>query len=449
MQTLRVTVLALLALASRATAQQQTGEVNGTVYDSVAKAPLRGAIVQMVATAGTPLFTDSTDARGRFAFKDVPPGRYFVEFTHPVLDSLALVPPLSGAEVRAGETTRLALGVPSPATVLTQICKATPADSAGLFFGVLRDARTGRGLDSGQVKVRWHEIVIDTSGFNSSEKGASATSSGGGWFAMCGVPQGTDVIVQAVHGTDSTGMALVSVPAHGLMRFDLDVGGEATIHGRITSRGRPLPNARVRAGGESRMAYTDSAGAYRLRVPAGTQTVDFRAIGYAPQATVVTLAAESSTEMSQELTTFKRVLDTIQVLAKRVYSIDAKGFERRRKSAAGMFFDADMVRRRSPYSVMQLLYDVPSLRVYQSGLDRTIVMRGGNSFSSQPCAPAFFLDGVEIPSEFLTDLDMYVRPQTLEGMEVYRGMMVPPEFHRLNKCGAIVVWTRRSPLPRR
>lgn len=440
MRTLRITILAALAISSRAAAQQ-TGGVSGTVYDSVARAPLRGAIVQIMAPAGAPSFTDSTDERGRFSFRAVPPGRYFVEFTHPVLDSLALDPPLSSAEVAADATTRLSLAVPSPTTIIAQTCGTTPADSAALLFGVVRDARTGRTLDSGRVTVRWTEIVIDARGFTSSEKRASAASRAG-WFATCGVPAGTEVVAHAAHGADSTGIAVLTVPAHGLLRFDFDIGGVATIRGRVTSDGRPVHNARVRAGGDEPFAYTDSGGAYRLvGVPAGTQTVDVRALGYAPHATPMSLRPDAETEINVELTTVKRVMDTIQVVAQRVYSIDAVGFERRRKTGlGGTFFDADLVRRRGPYSVMQLLHELPSVRVQQLGLERTVVF----SRMGSECTPAFFLNGVRMPSDLLGELDLFVRPHELEGMEVYRGQ-TPPEFYSPDGCGAVVVWTRRSP----
>lgn len=440
MRTLRITVLALLAISAPAAAQQ-TGDVTGTVYDSVSRGPLRGATVQMVAPAGAPLFTDSTDARGRFTFRAVPVGRYFVEFTHPVLDSLALRLPLASADVRADATTRLSLAVPSPATIITETCRTTPADSAALFFGVLRDARTGRGLDSGRVTVRWTEIVIDKRGFTSSVKNASAISRDG-WFATCGVPAGTEVVAHAAHGADSTGSAVLTVPAHGLMRFDFDIGGLATIRGRVTSEGRPVYNARVRAGGEERFTYTDSSGTYRLGgVHAGTQTVDVRALGYAPHAAPMSLRPDGETEMNVELTTVKRVMDTIRVIGQRVYSIDAIGFARRRKAGwGGVFFDADAVQRRGLYSVMQLLHQMPSVRVQQTGLERSVVF----SRMGGECTPAFFLNGVRMPNDLLGELDLFARPHELEGMEVYRGQ-TPAEFFTTDGCGAVVVWTRRSP----
>lgn len=434
----------LLVVASTSAAQQ-TGEVGGTVYDSVGRAPLRNAVVHMVPPAGAPLYSATTDAHGRYSIRGVPPGRYFVEFQHHVLDSLALEPPLRSLEVHAGETTTQDLAVAAPATIVASTCKTSPADSTGLFFGMLRDSRTQMGLDSGQVTVRWFELVIDTSGLNNGQRFVAARSSRDGWFAMCGVPAAADVLVQASHADDSTGLSLVTVPPHGLVRFDLDVGGRARVRGRIMSRGRPVLNAQVRPAGTERAAYTDSSGAYRLTgVAAGTQTMEVRALGYAPQTAPTTLAPDSEAVLDVELTTVKRVMDTIQVVAQRLYSIDAVGFERRRRSAPGIFFDAEVVRRRGPYSVMQLLWEVPWLQVHQTGFDREVVMRAGR----RSCIPTFFVNGMQMPGELLSELDLFVRPHELEGMEIYRsGATTPAEFR--SGCGAIVVWTRRLPKPKR
>src|SRR4029077_7505690 len=43
------------------------------------------------------------------------------------------------------------------------------------------------------------------------------------------------------------------------------------------------------------------------------------------------------------------------------------------------------------------------------------------------------------------DLDMLVRPEELEGMEVYPRNSSPAEFADFSGCGSIVVWTRVPP----
>ena len=435
-------LMVLCSSCIAATAWAQASNVSGTVYDSVGRAPLRGAIVQMVPPAGTPLYSATTDARGYYSIADVPAGRYFIEFLHPVLDSLALEPPVKGLELATGQAATFDLAVPSAESIIAQTCKTSPKDSLGLFFGVLHDSRSRLGLDSGRVTVRWSELVIDASGLNKHERFVSSATNAEGWFAMCGVPASGEVIVQGSHGRDSTGMTIVAIPEHGLRRFDLDIGGLASVKGRIVSQGKPVANARIRAGSDDHANYSDSSGMYRLgSVPAGTQTMDVRALGYAPESRAVTLAPDTETTIDVELTTVKRVMDTIKVVAQRVYSTDAMGFERRRRRGGGTFFDSDDARRRASFSVTQLLQEVPTVRIQQSGFDKQILFRMGSHY----CEPAFFLNGVRMPSDLLSELDLFVRPQELEGMEVYRNNLMPAEFMSPSNCGAIVVWTKRVP----
>lgn len=442
---------ALLLLASPA-ASQQAGEVSGTVYDSVSQAPLRGAIVQMVSAAGTPMLSAATDARGRYTISAAPAGRYAIEFTHSVLDSLAIEPPQREVVVRGAETARMDLAVPAPETIVTTICRTTPADSVGLLFGILHDSRSRAGVDSGQVIARWSELVISQGSLRNHERFAASATSREGWFAMCGIPTNIEVQVLAARGADSSGISQVAMPPHGLIRFDVAIGGVASVRGRVTSGGRPVDNARVRAGTDERSTYTDSAGEYRLAaVPAGTQTIEVRALGYAPQQASRTLAPDQESRIDVELTSVQRVMDTIRVVAERVYSIDAVGFERRRKVGQGLYFDTDAVRRRSPFSVLQLLLETPTIQVQQAdtSLERKLVMRGGDGESMRACPPAFYVNGVRMPSEMVRELDLIVRPQDLQGMEVYRGgVTMPPEFFVRGACGAVVVWSKR-PLPRR
>ena len=440
--------IAAVALALSSARAQQPGSVSGTVYDSVGRAPLEGAIVQMVPAAGTGLFSATTDARGRYSIAGAPPGRYVIGFQHYVLDSLALEPPVGAVQVRASENVVRNLAVPAPSTIVRLACRTTPADSVGFFFGVLTSARTRGGLDSGRVTVRWFDIVIDSSGVSHRERTLHATTAPDGWFGLCGMPAGAEVVVRAHHSTDSTGLSLVHVPSHGLKRFDLALGGRATVRGRVTSQGMPVANARVIAVGEDRGVHTDTLGHYRLAMAAGTQTVEVRALGYVPGARDVTLSPDSETLLEVELTTVDRLMDTIRIVAQRVNSVDLEGFERRRRTTDGVFFDAETARRRAPFSVFQLLREVPSLRIEGLGLERRILMRAGDSFFGG-CSPAFFLNGIQMPAELLVDLDVFVLPEELQGMEVYRGTNVPGEFRNFTDCGAVVVWTKRPPVLKR
>ena len=64
------------------------------------------------------------------------------------------------------------------------------------------------------------------------------------------------------------------------------------------------------------------------------------------------------------------------------------------------------------------------------------------------CTPTYYLNGVAFlrafPDEALSELDKYVRPADLRGIEVYRSEQHPPApFNSPNSCGVILIWTKR------
>jgi hypothetical protein len=73
---------------------QPTATVRGAVHDSLAAAPLGGALVQLVADERDATYGQSVlaDRAGLFEFRDVPAGRYTLGFHHALLDSLGLEP---------------------------------------------------------------------------------------------------------------------------------------------------------------------------------------------------------------------------------------------------------------------------------------------------------------------------------------------------------------------
>ena len=433
----------MLPLAARAQQPDSAaGEIAGTVYDSVARLPVMGAHVQVVPAhaPSSPIVSAMSDAKGRYQIRGLKPGRYLITFEHAALDSLALTSPLGAVDVGAARRTERDLAVPSPATILVATCGAVGAEPSALLLGTLRDARRGAILDSGAVHVRWQEMVIRAGSVSVKQEGASADVRQG-WYAVCGVPGGSDVIVVATSGADSTGLVELTLPAHGVLRRAFLLGGRATLMGSVsTERGAPLPNARVGIAGLERGVLTDSAGAFALRdVRAGSQTLEIRALGYAPEYRRIDLAPERDTTVRVTLTSVKRVLDTIRVMGQRVYSMDSNGFLRRQRAGSGHFVDEETVRRRRPLDVLELLRSIPSVRVESQGFSRAPVMRDTRG---EDCIPAFFLNGARLPEDLLADLDMLVRPDELAGMEIYRGPTAPPQYSTLNGCGAIVIWTR-------
>ena len=445
-----VLVLLMPAVAGAQADSASRGELSGTVYDSVARAPLVGATVELVeASDPSKLRSVVSDGRGQYRIGGLEPGRYLIGFQHYVLDSLALNTPTRLVEIRSGERAIIDLAVPAPATIVTAVCGASgAADSTGLLLGMLRDAKTKLGFDTGSVRASWQELTLGAGQFNTTQKNVTAPVGKDGWFALCGIPADLDIAIQAWHASDSTGMVAFTVPLAGLSRHDLYIGGSAVVSGIVHSeKDRPIMNARVAIVGRKRGTLTDSAGAYRLGdVPAGSQTIEVRALGYAPELRTLILPADADTTLAITLTSVKRVLDTIRVIGQRVYDRDSNGFLRRKRLGGGYFFDEESVHRQRPYDLFRFLNQVPSIRVQYRGVDRNVVMRGGSGY----CTPTLWLNGARMPSDMVKDLDLLARPEELAGMEVYRpGPGTPAQFADFNGCGAIVIWTRIPVRPSR
>jgi hypothetical protein len=438
-------VIAFLFPATAA-AQADTsgrGEVVGTVYDSVARSPVRGATVQLVSVASPEqhAYSAITDAKGDFTISGVAAGRFVIGFQHEALDTLALNTPMRVVDVRAGERTRADVSVPAPAQIVAALCHSNPADSTGLIVGMLRDARGRDLLTSGSVLARWSDLIIDSSGLSRYERVTQAAVGIEGWFTLCNVPAMPDLALFGIHENDTTGATFVTVPANGIIRRDLFLHGTAIVRGTVRSeRNVPISNARIGFIGRERTVATDSAGVFFMGdAAAGSQTLEVRALGYAPAQQPILLPAGADTTLNVSLTSVKRVLDTIQVVARRLFNRDSYGFERRKRLGGGYFFDEASVNAIRPFDLLQLLQRVPGLYVTRHGLDRQVLMRGG--FHGN-CNPTFYLNGMRMPKDVLPDLDLYASPQELAGMEVYRSTTAPAQFTDFSGCGSVVVWTR-------
>jgi hypothetical protein len=82
-----------------------------------------------------------------------------------------------------------------------------------------------------------------------------------------------------------------------------------------------------------------------------------------------------------------------------------------------------------------------------SGLTQhSVVIRRAGTY----CAPSIFIDGIRRPGLDARDINHWVRPEELEGLEVYTsGIFAPAEFTVPGQsCGVVVLWARPTP-PRR
>lgn len=445
---------------------------------------LAGAVVQLFRAddpAAPAAHTARTDSSGRFAISAVVAGRYLAGFLHPVLDSLdiELLPRPLAVDAAAG-TVRLPLAVPSAATIAAALCGPNArSDSTGTVFGRLYDAETLRPVTDGSVWVRWMEFTIGATGARERRPEVRAATGEQGRFVFCNVPGEGLVGLRGARASDTTGVVELHLPARGAARRDLFVGGATsttlvdsltlgdgtkTARSRVIRRGtaqitgsvrnkegHPIKSARLHIADSGVEAVTDDQGRFVVTgAPGGTQSVEVRAIGYYPGERTIDLVGGRSAAMHITLETLRSVLDTVHVAASRVYSTDPHGFEARRRSGGrGYFFDQKDVERLRPLEITELFRRIPTLTLSAGEFEQAVYMR--DFYGDGYCQPTVFIDGQRLERLSRRDIDLWVRPEELAGMEVYtRAEQAPPQFTTMEGCGSVVLWTRRLPrAPRR
>lgn len=466
----------LLAVSPPQAAAQRT-TVFGTVYDSLNGRPLAGANVQLASSdLQGGVRAARTDSQGRFQLDRVPAGDYVVGFTHPFLDSLGLEVPLRSltVEERMAQI-QFALAIPGTLSIRSQLCPETPrADSSGLMLGFLREADANVRVDSGMVLLEWTEMVVDRGEIHAVRKSATAHATGAGWYAVCGLSTAGPIAAHAVSGSNESGYIDVRVPPRGMLHRDFNIptgnaamlvatgdsgefadsaglrparirGGNSTISGLVRNEaGDALSGAQVMVWGSGNTTTTRDNGRFAITgLPAGTQTVEVRYVGFAPKRAIVDLASGRSVSTTITMSERADVLDGMIVYGvDRQLANDLEGFNQRRKLGFGHFITRTDIERQSPIRFTDLFRSSPGLRIVSTGgLDYSLVASHGSS-SGGVCRPLIFINGVRLANS--EGLDMMVDPHEVAGVEIYNGVgETPPQFKGgLNgECGTVAIWT--------
>ncbi len=471
-----VSLLLLLPAAAPLHAQAPTvAQIRGTVFDSVAMGPLRGALVRIVRGDDPSVGRSAqTDSLGAFVHDSVPAGVWLASFLHPVLDSLRLEPGIVRLEITEAGVLQLPLGTPSGRTLVVQACGPGSADDAGVIFGTVRNADDETPLMGATVEVEWPEWTLAKKALVTERAQRRTVTDSLGGYRLCGVPPGSTLRARSWTPIDSAGVIEVTVPASGYTVQDFDIGigaaaptgtatigetsidstaptavriGGATVRGRITtSAGAPLPNAIIRVLGSGSMVRSSSSGEFRVSdALAGTQTIEARAIGYSPVRRTVRLRSSVPSDISLTLATRNVELDTIRVVAGREIPWDVRNIERRWRTGMGRFLDGKTVRERASMYLSDALQGMPGVfvRFPKQGFGQDIYMRDNRGGE---CRAMLFVDGMPLDAAGRGGLsiDEFVDRRDVAAVEVYnRPTMVPAEYLTMARdCGVVAVWTR-------
>lgn len=459
---LTLRVIAFAAIVARSAGAQAV--VSGIVTDSVAKAPLSNATVQLVGSNDPTFVRNATsDSLGRFRMNDVPLGHYKLGFIHPVLDSIGVEPPLRDVYVDASGGVTANAAIPSPATLRRAICGASAADSGGVILGTVRDSRDESPTARAVVMGEWLEYALGRTGMTRHVARRTATTGENGWFALCNVPSSGSIAILASKGGDSTGQVELEMSSDGFLRQELYLGPSVAEPATTASAtpGSLAPVRRIQTGrghlsgtvstlvGKSPLSgasvtiidgpqtRTDSRGMWTIsNAPLGTRVIEVRALGYYPTRRNVNVVTDAA-PVQVALSTLKAVLDTVKIRASRLPGDrNGNGFEQRRRSGMGKFISDVDIQKLPAVVTTDLFRRIPSLRVEND----TIKTHG----AFEPwCAVYIFIDDHLIHDITPDEIDSYVSPEHIRGIEIYSETNAPPQYQvGLGGCGSIVIWTK-------
>ena len=462
-------VVLTLALAQRSGAQSdQVGRVEGVVTDSVHARPLASAHVGAVGTGSQSEVRReaTTDSAGRYRIDSLPLGRYLVGFESALLDSLEVTLSPREASATPGEVTTLDLALPSAAKLRAAVCPgvALPADS-GVLYGHVVSAETDSPLPGVVIAMTWRELGFDrtTSRAVNGERTASVTTDAGGWYRVCGLPTGTWVSMQLQHAEragpvlrtrvdDTLGITIRHLSfsttsaqpigdeksAVASSAANAPLSGTAVLSGVVRRPGgAPVPSAEVRVRGTLAAGETDAQGAYSFKgLPAGTQELEVRRVGYA--------VAETSVELRSGVTTTRDVrlqrivnLDSVRVVA--TLTKYPEFSEHRKIALGGIFLGPEDIERQRVSRASDIIEKIPGFLVQQKGYHTEV-----QSVRGAFCRVNIVINDVIIKSDKPDAVSIDdVHPSEIGAIEAYRpgDPGVPIGYDR--GCGVIAIWTKR------
>ena len=442
-----VVLYACVAISSAgAQSDAHYARIVGVVADSVSGAPLPGAEV-LATGVGTPVKTDSL---GRFTIDSLAPGTYQVAVYHPLLESLDITLATKPFTIGRDSAGVVNLAVPSIPTLVRRYCAdAQTSQTPSVIAGRVMDPDSQQPVENARVSVQWDELFVSkTTGVVRTPREVHATSNANGFFKLCGLPNDLGGTLQVTRATmmspeipvTMNGALLdfhnVYIPEHPAAR------GDGIVTGRVLSpSGKPVSGARVEIPMSGVSTVTKDDGTFRfVGLPSGTQMIIARSLSYSTVAQPIDVSPREPVDVTLTLGEKTALLDTVVVTARRQIALEKNGFTARKRAGGGHFFTSDDFEHRKPNYVTDMLKNLPNVMVRNVTGGTVVVGRRASPFAT-PCTRVW-VDGFAWNSNMPGDLDMFVNPDDVTGMEVYQGDEVPSRFRTLSgNCLTIVVWT--------
>jgi len=406
-----------------ALAEAQAAAVEGVVWDSTRAAPLAGA---RVFVSGTPLEA-VTDSTGRFHIDGLRGGTYTLAFTHYRLGPAAAAVRPATVSAEPGATAQARLAVPGLAAVAAAVCPAAAQPYRGVILGSIRGPE---GTVAGAtVRATWNGGGgRGTGGFVATVADAS------GGFALCGVPEGDEVVLTAGQPTGAGARARVHLAAGAPLQRDLllapGAGGPVAEAGAASASALPLPG--VRATGRATLAD------FQRRRRSGRGF-------FLTRDEIAARNAHRTVDLFRGIPGVRMVDDgrggmKIQMAG----AIPAANLGDAHPATQNPAIAAENQRQAARNAAAGTGNEMPT-GVGLTGSSVPASQRSGVG----DCQVQFFVDGALFYPSVEGDISADVPLGLVEAVEVYRNLAeTPVEFRhsgRSSGCGTVVIWTQAAP----
>jgi hypothetical protein len=433
---------------------------------------MAGALISVEGTARMAI----TDSLGRFLIDSIKPGSYRVLVDHPILDTLGITLVTPQMTIGANELTRTVIAVPAGEFLVNLFCPAARrALGPGALVGRVREPDSDSAAVGARVSLVWYDpdppgLPANLRVSKKPPRVREAMVGVDGTYRLCGLPDRYDAKLQAqrkdggataevpvVQDGGVLALRSMSVAALPTVAAGADtVGaplrqprGSARVFGRVLNQNKaPVAGARVGLMGTSAATLTRANGDFVLdSLPAGTQAIVVRQMGYRPTEVPVDLSSRTPARVIVQLGAYVPELSPVEVVSRRDEGLQKVGFlDRKRNSAGGYFMGTEQIEKRNAMKFSDILRSTPGIRVQEQ--NGQAMVTSTRSAQGSGCV-TMYVDGSPWQQLEPGDLDSFVQPGEVAAIEVYTGTSVPPQFSGAGQsCAAVVVWTKTRVLSR-
>ncbi|MFN2594460.1 MAG: carboxypeptidase regulatory-like domain-containing protein [Actinomycetota bacterium] len=434
------------------------GTFQGFVIDSVHNGPLVGAIVMI---SGVPQIAQ-TGPDGSYRIDSVPPGSYKLSLSHPLLDTLGMSVTTPSMVLRPNETATVDLALPSGNRIVSMLCPAPmlAARGPGAFIGQVNDPDTNTPAVGAKVQLVYDEP--NPLGLKTRQTVRESAVDSGGSYKICGLPVPFTGKLQVFRSGVSSGQVEVRIEEGAVGLRSLTVAGirqvaavadtaghvkhlyigSARLTGKVTNKaGQPVAGARVGLEGAAAATVTGPRGDFSLdSLPAGTQSVEVRKLGYSPTDKSVELATGTPASVTVVMNDYQ--LAPVRIEALRESALVDLGYTDRKRRGSGFFMDGDKIRQEAAH-FSEVVRQAPMLKLIPTSNGRYVIQSARDP--NMGCV-RFVVDGSPFKEMSPGDIDDYIQPNEVRAIEIYNPSSAPAQFQdpAATKCATVVVWTVRG-----